>query len=93
MEAGALFRQRNLTRAAVEQPDADALLESRYRTTDPRWREAENIRGPHEIARFHHRPENADPGQQPRVETHAPLRRKVGLRRPSCHDDLKSSYP
>ncbi len=53
------------------------MFEPRYRTTDPRWREAEDIRGPHEIARFHRRPENADPVTSRVSKLMPSLRRKV----------------
>jgi hypothetical protein len=72
VEASPFLGERDGTRRAVEQTDANAPLEPCDRAAHAGLCEAERLRRPHEAPGLDHRGENLDPIQQSAIERQEP---------------------
>ena len=72
VEASPVLGERNRTRRAIEQADADAVLEPRDRAAYAGLREAERLRRSDEAPSLHDRGQHLDPAQQSAVEGNEP---------------------
>jgi hypothetical protein len=70
VEASPFLGERDGTRRAVEQTDANAALKPCNRAAHAGLRKAERLRCPDEAPGLDHRGENPDPAQQPAIEGH-----------------------